>query len=200
MNNPSKKIAVRSLSDNCSLASPRPQSGQFDLDSPAPSLMVDFTRVHAITASDSIAVNDALEMMRVNRIRALIVIDSNGEFAGIVTAMDLMGRKPMAYANEAGIARAEVQVKHVMLPKTRIKAMARTDVERASLGDVLHVLQSLNEHHMLVVEGADEAMCISGLFSVSDFKRALNINLDTAQIAHTFSDLERIINENKEVM
>jgi hypothetical protein len=106
----------------------------------------------------------------------------------------------MAYANEAGIARSEVQVKNVMLPKTKLKAMARADVERASLGDVLHVLRSLNEQHMLVVEGDDETMRISGLFSVTDFKRALDLDLNTAEVAHSFSDLARIINENKEVM
>jgi len=200
MNNLSRKIAVRNLSDNCRLASPRLQSGHYDLDSAATSLMVDFTRVHAITASESLAVNDALEMMRVNGIRALMVIDCNGEFAGIITAMDLMGRKPMAYANEAGIPRSEVQVKNIMLSKNKLKAMARADVEKATLGDVLHVLRSLNQQHILVVEGAGEDMRISGLFSASDFKRSLDIKLDTGEVAHTFSDLERIINENKEVM
>jgi CBS-domain-containing membrane protein len=162
--------------------------------------MVDFTRVHAITASDSIAINDALEMMRVNRIRALMVIDCNGEFAGIVTAMDLMGRKPMAYANEAGIPHSQVQVRDIMSSKNKLKAIARADVDKATLADVLEVLRSLNQQHILVVEGGDEDMRICGLFSVSDFKRALGISLETAEVAHTFSDLERIINENKEVM
>jgi CBS domain-containing protein len=200
MNNLSKKIAVRNLSDNCSLASPGLQSGRYDLNSAAISLMVDFTRVHAITASDSIAINDALEMMRVNRIRALMVIDCNGEFAGIVTAMDLMGRKPMAYANEAGIPHSQVQVRDIMSSKNKLKAIARADVDKATLADVLEVLRSLNQQHILVVEGGDEDMRICGLFSVSDFKRALGISLETAEVAHTFSDLERIINENKEVM
>jgi CBS domain containing-hemolysin-like protein len=200
MNNLSKKIAVRSLTDNCTLASPAAPRGGYGLDSPASSLMVDFNRVHAITVSDSVSVDDALEMMRVNRIRLLIVIDCNGEFAGIVSATDLMGSKAMAYANEAGIVRSEVQVKHVMLSKKELRAMARSDIDKATLGDVLHVLRSRKEQHMLVVEDSGAAMRVSGLFSAADFKRALDIDLDSARVAQSFSDLERIINENKEVM
>jgi CBS domain-containing protein len=200
MKNLHKKVAVRNLSENCGLVSPGLRYGNYDLDSPATALMVDFTRVHAITASEAIAVNDALDLMRVNRIRALMVIDANGEFAGIVTAKDLMGRKPMAFANEAGIPRSEVQIKNIMQPKNKLRAMARADVEKATIEDVLHVLRSLNHQHVLVVEGEGEAMRISGLFSTTDFKHALNIDLDTAIVADTFSDLERIIIENKEVL
>lgn len=200
MNNINRKISVTTLSENCGLVSSGQPPGNFDLDSPASSFMVDFTRVHAITASASLSVNDALELMRANRIRALIVTSANGEFAGIISAMDLMGRKPMAYANEAGIPRSEVQVKNIMLAKTKLKAIARTDVEHATIGDVLNVLKSLNDQHILVVDGINEDMQISGMFSAADFRRALNIEIDTAAIAHTFSDLERVIHENREVM
>jgi len=200
MKNLHKRLTVRSLSRDCGLISPLHQAGNYELDSPATALMVDFTRVHAITAGESLAVNDALELMRVNRIRALMVIDGKGGFAGVITAMDLMGRKPMAYANEAGLPLREVQVKNIMLPKSRLKAVDRADVEKATLGDVLQLLKSQAQQHLLVVEGEDENMRISGMFSASDFKRALGINLDTAPVGNTFSDLERIINENKEVM
>lgn len=200
MKNLHKKIAVRTLSENCGLVNPVSRFDKYELDSPAIRLMVDFNEVQAITANQSITVNDALELMRANRIHALMVIDTNGEFAGLITAMDLMGRKPMAYANEAGIPRTEVLVKNVMLPKNKLQAIARADVEKANLEDVLQVLKSLNQQHLLVVEGSDETIRICGLFSTTDFKRALDIDLDTTTVAHTFSDLERIINENKEVM
>jgi CBS domain-containing protein len=200
MKNLHKNIAVRTLSENCGLISPRSRFGNYNLDAPATSLMVDFTRVHAITASESMSVHDALELMRLNRIRALMVIDSNGEFAGIVTAMDLMGRKPMAYANEAGIRWSEVQVKNVMLGKGKMKAIAWSDVEKATLEDVLQVLKSLRLQHLPVVEGADDAMKICGLFSATDFKRALDIDMDITSVANSFADLERVINKDKEVM
>jgi CBS domain-containing protein len=195
-----RKIAVKRLSENCGLANPVSKPGKYDLNSPATSLMVDFTKARAITASSYLTVNDALELMRSNGIRALMVIDSNGEFAGLISAMDLMGRKPMAYANEAGIPRAEVQVKDIMLAKTRLVAISRSDVEKATLDDVLQVLISLNEQHLLVVEGSGDDMQISGLFSASDFKRALDINIENALVAHTLMDLGRVINASKEVM
>jgi CBS domain-containing protein len=165
------KIAVKNLSDTCSLASPEPWSEAYELDSPATSLMVDFKKTRAITAGSYLTVNDALELMRSNKIRALMVIDSKGAFAGLISAMDLMGRKPMAYANEAGIPRSEVQVKDIMLAKTRLTAIARSDVESATLGEVLQVLVSLKEQHLLVVEGSGDDMQISACFQ----PRILNV-------------------------
>ena len=200
MKNLHKKISVTSLSDNCGLVNPDARFGNLSLDSPASSLMVDFSRVHAITASETITVHAALELMRVNRIRALMVIDVNGAFAGIITAMDLMGRKPMAYANQAGIPLSEVLVKNVMSPKNVLKAIALTDVEKATLDDVLQVLKSLNQYHLLVVEGTGQAMQLCGLFSATDFKRALDIDLGATIVAHSFSEIERVIHENREVM
>ena len=200
MKNLRRSFAVNNLSASCGLISPRQRPGNYELDSPATALLVDFTRVHPITAGEFIAVDDALELMRVNRIRALMIIDGRNEFVGVVTAMDLMGGKPMAYANEAGIPLSEVQIKNIMLPKSRLNAISRADVEAATIGDVLQILKSQSQQHLLVFEGANDRMQISGMFSLSDFKRALGIRLDTAPVGFTFSELERIINENKEVM
>lgn len=87
-----------------------------------------------------------------------------------------------------------------MSPKSKLKAIARADVDKASIGDMVTVLKLLNEQHILVVQGGDENMKICGLFSASDFKRALNIEINPTAVANTFSDLERVIFANKEVM
>lgn len=195
-----RKIAVKNLSEHCDLSTPQPMFGELDLNSPAKKLMVDFTKTPATVANETINVNAALELMKANRIRALMVIGHNGGFTGVITALDLMGRKPMLYANETGIRRTDVQVKNIMLPKNKLKAMNREDVEKSTINDVMHTLSLLKEQHILVVEGEDEEMQICGLFSASDFKRALGITFDTPVVAHTFSDLERVINEQKEVM
>jgi CBS domain-containing protein len=170
------------------------------LDSAAALLMTDFTKTPATTANDSISINDALELMRVNRIRALMIVGHNGEFAGVITAMDLMGRKPMLYANESGIQRVDVLVKDIMLPKYKLKAVSRGDIEKSTIGDVMNTFMTLNEQHILVVEDETDDMSICGLFSASDFKRALGITIESPVVAQTFFDLERVINEHKEVM
>ncbi len=195
-----KNIAVKNLSDHCGLASPSPQYGDIDLNSKATKLMVDFTKTSAKTANASTTVNDALELMRINQVRALMIVEQNGEFSGVVTAMDLMGIKPMVYANEAGIPRTEVLVKNIMIPKNNLKAFALDDIKKSTIGDVMQTLSTLQSQHILVVDGEDTEMKICGLFSASDFKRALGITIDSSQVAHTFSDLERVINEHKDVM
>jgi len=200
MLNTYRKIAFRNLSEHCGLSSPKPQLSKFDLNSEAEMLMTDFTKKKPTTANESISVSDALELMRVNQIHALMIIGYNGEFVGVIAAMDLMGSKPMIYANEAGVSHADVLVKHIMLPKHKLKAVLREDIEKSTIGDVMQTLSSLHEQHILVVDGENEKMQISGLFSTSDFKRALGIAFDPPVFAHTFYDLERVINEHKEVM
>ncbi len=195
-----KRLPVRSLSDNCGLVDTKPELSRVDLDSPAATIMVDFTEVHAINVSETVTVDDALEVMRTNGIRSLMVLNKDGEFTGVITAMDIMGRKPMAYASESGTSRIDVQVKNIMLPKNKLKAISRFDVEYASLGELMGVFSSLNEQHILVVDDTEERMQISGMFSASDFKRALGIDPVDASVAKSFSDLERVIHANKEVI
>jgi CBS domain-containing protein len=195
-----RKLPIRNLSEHCGLDSPKLKTEGLALNSAATTLMTDFTKASATTASDSITVNDALELMRANRIRSLMLIGHNGEFSGVIRAMDLMGRKPMQYANEAGISRADVLVKNIMLPKHKLKAVNRNDIERATIGEVMKTFLALGEQHLLVVDGVDEDMMICGMFSVSDFKRDLEIKIDLPLVAYTFSDIERVINEHKEVI
>lgn len=195
-----RNFTIKTLSEHCGLVKPDYKPEGLTLDSPALLLMVDFTKRPATTVNESITVNDALEIMKINHVRALMVVDHNGEFRGVITAMDLMGGKPMLYANEAGIAPVDVLVKNIMLNKSKLNAIDKAEVEKSSIGDVVNTLMQINEQHIMVVEGEAEEMQICGLFSASDFKRALSVSFDMPVVAHTFSDLERVINEHKDVM
>lgn len=199
MLNTYKELPVKNLTEQCSLLNPRPAIVNIDLSSHANTLMVDFSRVRATTASEAISVIEALELMRANRVRLLMIFNHYGKFSGVITAMDLMGRKPMLYANESGIRYADVQVKNIMSPKTMLYAVTRKEIEESTIGDVAQTFNLLHQQYLLVVDDDGDEMEICGLFSASDFKRRLGLTLDT-QFAHTFSDLERVINENKEVM
>lgn len=199
MLNTYRNIEIQNLSEHCGLASPIQSHDCLNLNSDAKKLMVDFYKYPATTANESITVNDALTLMRANRIRALMIVNQKGGFAGIITAMDLMGRKPMLYANEADIPLTYVQVKNVMLPKTKLGAITRYDVNRALIGDIIQTFRKLGEQHLLVVDGYDSNMKICGLFSVTDFKKALNMPFETTVFTNTFADLERVIHERKEI-
>lgn len=195
-----RELTMNRPSEHCRLFNSRPSPRELDLDSEAISLMVDFTKTPATTANLSISANAALELMKVNRIRALMIVDHKDEFAGIITAMDLMGRKPMVFANEAGISREEVLVKNIMTHKTKLQAVTRQEILKSTVGDVMHTLRKFSEQHILVVDGQGDAMQICGMFSAADFKRALDVTFELPTTAQTFADLERVINEHKEVL
>lgn len=199
MLNKYRQLPINCLSEHCGLSSPSPKTEGITLESPAKLLMSDFTKIHPTTANDSISVNDALELMRVNKIRALMIIGYNGEFTGVITAIDLMGQEPMQYANEAGISRNDVLIKNIMRPKHKLKALTHKEIERSTVGDVAHTFMLQSERHILVIDGKEENMTICGLFSASDFKRTLGITIEPILVADTFLDFERVINEHKEV-
>ncbi|PCJ45671.1 MAG: hypothetical protein COA74_15265 [Gammaproteobacteria bacterium] len=194
-----RKIAVKNLSEHCGLIHPKASVDKIDLNSNAMSLQVDFTKKPAITVNQSASVDDALNLMKLSGVRTLMIIDSKNDFVGVITAMDIMGRKSMAYANEAGIPRSDVLVKNIMLPKNKLKAVDKDESAHSTVGGIMHTLSALHEQHMLVVTGEGLDMEVCGLYSASDFIRELGITFDTSSISHTFSDLKRVIYEHKEV-
>jgi len=195
-----RELTIKSPSEHCRLYNARTVPEDLSLDSEAQKLMVDFSKVPPTTATMSLSVAAALDLMKANRIRALMIVDDDGEFAGVITAMDLMGRKPLLYASEARIPRDEVLVKNIMLPKNSLKAVTLQEVLKSSVGDVMHTLRKFSEQHILVVDGEGNDMQVCGLFSSADFRRALDVDFETPTTAHTFADLERVIHEQKDVI
>jgi len=76
MLNTYRKIAAKSRSEHCGLSSPQPlyDEDEINVNSEAKKLMVDFTETPATTAGETISVNDTLELMQANRIRAMLLI------------------------------------------------------------------------------------------------------------------------------
>src|SRR5437870_4829930 len=74
------------------------------LDSPALEVMTDFTKVPAASIEQEALVAFANEYMRRRNVRSLIVTNADG-VAGIITATDVLGEKPVKFALEYGVKR-----------------------------------------------------------------------------------------------
>src|SRR3954464_10294829 len=74
------------------------------LDDPAFSVMTDLRTVRAATTTPSELMTRAHAQMIQRGVRLLFVIDREGGIAGVITATDLLGEKPLRFTQSHGVA------------------------------------------------------------------------------------------------
>ncbi len=162
-----------------------------DLENPALDVMTDFRRVTAFIATPGDTVQQAEERMVRRKVRLLFVMDSLDRVAGLVTSTDIHGEKPMQIVHSRGIRRDEVLVADIMTPVDRLEAVDFDDLSNARVGHVLETLKARGRQHALVIENANGQKLVRGLLSLSQLSKQLGVVVETAEVAHTFTEIEQ---------
>src|SRR5512142_4644 len=162
--------------------------GRVTLDDPAFSVMTDLREVSAATTTPEEPIDGAHAVMIRRGVRLLFVLDRHGAVDGIITATDLLGEKPLRFAQARGVSHAEVQVRDIMTPAARLNALALLDVAQMRVGHIVATLKAARRRHLTVAE--DGGTRIRGLFSASQVARQLGMELQTFEVAQTFADIE----------
>jgi hypothetical protein len=164
------------------------------LDSPATAVMTDLRRVRAVTIDRYTSIDEANRAMIVKGVRALFVVDDAREVQGFITSTDILGERPIQFAQERGIRHTEVMVRDIMTPADRLEILAFHDVERARVGDVIATLRLAGRQHALAVESLDGAAPgqrhVRGIFSLTQIARQLGVPPEQIfHIARTFAEI-----------
>lgn len=159
------------------------------LASPAFQVMTDLHQVDAVRVAPGVAIETALERMRISGVRLLFVTGPGDELLGVITARDIEGEKPVRVQHDLGVTRAEVLVRDIMTPRESIEVLLLDDVERARVGDVVATLRAIGRQHALVVDPRGGAMRVRGLFSTTRVGRQLGITLEVGETAHGFAEI-----------
>jgi len=164
------------------------------MDSPALDVMTDLSRVAAATIDPASSLKTANDYMIARGVRALFVVTPDAHLTGLVTAVDILGEKPLRVAEARGVRRGELLVLDVMTPIDEVTAMKLEDVRAAKVGHIVASLRQAGRQHGLVAEtlGAGE-MRIRGMFSATQIARQLGEALQISEIAHTFSEVEQAL-------
>ncbi len=170
------------------IALPRVENGH--LDAPALAVMTDFRAVPAALIEPTAGMDEAHTFMSRRRVRALLVMEGEGQIAGLVTATDILGERPMQVARERGLTRRELVVRDIMTSRERLDALSFEDVRHASVGHVVATLKQSGRQHALVMEQGTDGCRVRGIFSVSQIARQLGVNLQTTEVAQTFAEIE----------
>ncbi len=185
-------LASRLLEPGCGFASPRQHLPEHvTLDNPALDVMTDLRHAIAVVIQPGDSVDEAHRRMIQRGVRLLLVIDRERRVAGIVTATDTMGEKPMQVQTERRCAHAEVLVSEIMTPQERLEVLDMADVRGAKVGHVVATLKLAGRQHATVVEyDAQGRQTVCGLFSTSQIAHQLGVPLQATEVARTFSEIE----------
>jgi CBS-domain-containing membrane protein len=161
------------------------------LENPALDVMTDFRRLTAFIATPGDTIRQAEERMIRRKVRLLFVMDSNDRVTGLITSTDIHGEKPLQVVQSRGIRRDEVLVADIMTSVDRLEAVDFDDLSHARVGHVLETLKARGRQHALVIENANGQQMVRGLLSLSQLCKQLGVNLETTEVAHTFTEIEQ---------
>jgi CBS domain-containing protein len=162
--------------------------GRVTLDDPAFSVMTDLREVSAATTRPDETLDAAHAQMIRRAVRLLFVLDTDGSVAGVITATDLLGEKPVRFMQDRGVSHAEILVEDIMTPASMLEALPIQDVAQMRVGHIVATLKAVGRKHLMVAD--DGGRRIRGLFSSSQLARQLGVELQMFEVARSFADIE----------
>lgn len=162
------------------------------MDSPAIEVMTDLQQVSAATTTLDVPLAQATQMMISRGVRLLLVMRPGDGIAGLITARDTMGERPIKHIQMHGGGHNDLKVRDCMTPIENIEVLTMKEVQRAEVGHVVATLKGVGRQHALVVDAdpltGEES--IRGIFSITQIGRQLGVALHAFEVAKTFAEIE----------
>jgi CBS-domain-containing membrane protein len=160
-----------------------------NLDDSAMAVMTDLSKISLVVARPNTSMDSANAKMIRYGVRMLLVLDSNDYMAGLLTANDVLGEKPMRFLQNMGGTHADIMVRDLMTPQRELEVMKIEDVRKAEVGQIVATLKKSGRQHGLVVaEGADGKQTVCGIFSVTQIARQLGL-----EMAQMLAEVEAVV-------
>ena len=164
------------------------------LSDPAIAAMTDLSKVSVVVARSNASIDSANAKMIRYGVRMLLVIDSNDQVAGLLTASDVLGEKPMRFLQNMGGTYAEIMVRDIMTTQRELEVLKIEDVQNAEVGQIVATLKKSGRQHALVAsEGADGKQTVCGIFSLTQIARQLGAEVQGFQLAHTLAEIDAVV-------
>ncbi len=160
-------------------------------DDPAVSVMTDLTEVPAVLVDPDVDIEAAMRVMIRRNVRSLFAVNVDNEIVGLITATDLPGEKPLQHIQQFGGRRADIRVRELMTPHSRLEVLPMAAVARARVGHVVATLRQAGRQHAMVVEDdANGRQLVRGVFSASQLEKQLGQPVSAGLVAHTFAEIQ----------
>ena len=164
------------------------------LSDPALNVMTDLKHVSVVTVRDKTPMDKAHAKMVRYGVRTLLVLDETDKVLGFLTTTDILGEKPMRFLQNHGGTHADIMVRDIMTPQRELEVLDLRDVVTAKVGHVLATLKAAGRQHALVVENnANGTQAVCGIFSATQIARQLGVQVQIAEVARTFAQIEEAL-------
>lgn len=155
-------------------------------DDPATTVFTDFTKEHPVTVRPDASIDRALEQMKHSGICVLLVLDEDQRLLGEIIADDIMGDKPVRFAESTGKNHSEITVEMMMIPREEIRVLEIEHLRDARVGHIIATLHALESRYVLVIENGS----ICGIFAAGPISRQLGRNIMDEELpAHSLAEI-----------
>ena len=120
------------------------------LSDPAISVMTDLSKVSVVSVRARTSMDKANAKMIRYGVRLLLVLDDNDQVAGLLTATDVLGEKPMHFLQNMGGTHADIMVRDIMTAQRELEVLKIEDVQNARVGQIVASLKKSHRQHALV--------------------------------------------------
>ena len=160
----------------------------------AVNVMTDLRSVTVVNVRAKTSLDKANDKMIRYGVRTLLVLDEADKVAGILTATDVLGEKPVNFLQQMGGTHADIMVRDVMTVQRELEVMKLEDVQKAKVGNILASLKAAGRQHAMVVEdNADGSQTVRGLFSATQIARQLGLQVKNGEVAKVFAEIESAV-------
>ncbi|WP_295798996.1 CBS domain-containing protein [uncultured Microbulbifer sp.] len=166
-----KKLTLTPLAAADQLVFPE-EFHELSLDSPALRFLTDFKEHHPAVLTANMSALDAAQVLRTAHMASALVMNHRGEFIGMLTAEDVSYQRVMQCV-AAGIRRGDLTVGDLMRNRDRLQQLNYTELQSASIRDVLETLRRSGQRHCVVVD--TEQHQVRGVISVEDVAARLHM-------------------------
>ena len=173
------------------------QAATYNLNSSAEYVVTDISHICVQMIVPDTTIYEALTIMERSNNKTKLYVGTDTKFLGVINHSTLVSRNILMIANQKGQSRGELTVADVMSLAYKMPALAKENVNRACIGEIMQTMQQLSEEHMQVV---DENHRVSGIISAADIGKALQISIDINVTAHSFKDYFDVIHEHTELI
>ena len=164
------------------------------LDDAAVQVMTDLSVLTPYSIDPSSSINAANDKMVACGVRLLFVTEENGDLAGIVTSTDILGEKPIRIVTEQGGSRQDITTRDVMTHKSDLQVINMSNVDSATVGDIVETMKAIGRQHTLVVETDENGKeFIRGIFSTSQIQKQTGTEIFLSRPVNTFAEAEKAV-------
>lgn len=162
-------------------------------DSPALHVISDFRHHPPHVIGAHVLATEAAALMKEERCDIKLVVNGQGELAGLITREHLSDQRIMMAQANFGAGHDEVRVADIMQPRGRIYAVDYQALEDARVGDILQAMQDHGESCYLVLDR--DRHHIRGVISSHELARRLD---QPVQIRYRPSSLVEMLSAMRE--